>query len=206
MRMAHTVPTTSPAEALPPEDASVVAGLLANHRRFQEFLERRLGRTDLAEEILQEAYLKASTTHALPDEESAVAWFYRVLRNALIDHHRRADSEQRALAALQAEPIGNSATEGEPDATLLQAVCQCIEGLLGTLKPEYAQAVRRVDMEDAGLPELAAEAGISKGNAAVRLHRARGAMRKRIEQCCGACSRHACLHGDCTCPTLNAGP
>jgi RNA polymerase sigma-70 factor (ECF subfamily) len=205
MRMAHTVPTTSPAEALPPDEASVVAGLLANHRRFQQFLERRLGRADLAEEILQEAYLKASTTHALPDEESAVAWFYRVLRNALIDHHRRADSEQRALEALQAEPAGDPVT-AEPDEALYHAVCHCIEGLLDTLKPEYAQAVRRVDMEDATLPELAAEAGISNGNASVRLYRARGAMRKRIEQCCGACSRHGCLHGDCTCPTLNAGP
>lgn len=200
--MAQTVSTSSPAEALAPEDASVLAGLLANHHRFQQFLERRLGRADLAEEILQDAYVKASTTRAPPDEESAVAWFYRVLRNALIDHHRRADSEQRALAALQAEPAGEPDPEGEPDAALLRAVCHCIEGLLGTLKPEYAQAVRRVDMEDAGLPELAAEAGISSGNAAVRLHRARQAMRKRIEQCCGACARHACLHGDCTCPRV----
>jgi RNA polymerase sigma factor (sigma-70 family) len=200
--MAQTVSTSSPAEALAPEDASVLAGLLANHRRFQQFLERRLGRADLAEEILQEAYLKASITRSPPDEESAVAWFYRVLRNALIDHHRRADSEQRALAALQAEPIGDSAAEDEPDATLLRAVCHCIEGLLDTLKPEYAQAVRRVDMEDASLPELATEAGITNGNAAVRLYRAREAMRKRIEQCCGACSRHACLHGDCTCPSV----
>jgi RNA polymerase sigma-70 factor (ECF subfamily) len=55
-------------------------------------------------------------------------------------------------------------------------------------------------MEDASLPELATETGISNGNAAVRLHRARQAMRKRIEQCCGACSRHGCLHNDCTLP------
>jgi RNA polymerase sigma factor (sigma-70 family) len=198
--MGDTASSTSPAESLATEDASVLAGLLANHRRFQQFLERRLGRADLAEEILQEAYVKASTTHALPDEESAVAWFYRVLRNTLIDHHRRVESEQRALAALVAEPAGDRATEGEPDATLLDAVCHCIGGLLGTLKPEYEQAVRRVDMEDASLPELAAEAGITHGNAAVRLHRARQAMRKRIEQCCGACARHGCLHGDCTCP------
>ena len=193
--------SSGPAEALATDDASVLAGLLANHRRFLQFLERRLGRSDLAEEILQEAYLKVSAARSLPDEESAVAWFYRVLRNALVDHHRRADSEQRALAALRDQPDAG-AREGEPDEALMRAVCQCINDLLGTLKPEHAHAVRRVDMEDASLPELATETGISNGNAAVRLHRARQAMRKRIEQCCGACSRHGCLHNDCTCPRV----
>ena len=197
--MGHTQPTSSPAEVLASDEPSVLAGLLANHRRFQQFLERRTGRADLAEEILQDAYVKAGTTQAPPDQESAVAWFYRVLRNALIDHRRRVDSEQRALTALQAEPAGED-PEAEPDAALLRAVGQCIDGLLGTLKPEYAQAVRRVDMEDASLTELASEAGITNGNAAVRLYRARAAMRQRIEQCCGACARHGCLHGGCTCP------
>ena len=55
-------------------------------------------------------------------------------------------------------------------------------------------------MEDASVPALAAEAGITPGSASVRLHRAREAMRKRIEQCCGACARHGCLSGECTCP------
>jgi RNA polymerase sigma factor (sigma-70 family) len=200
--MSQVMPSASgPAEALVADDASVLAGLLANHQRFLQFLERRLGRRDLAEEMLQEAYLRASAARSLPGEESAVAWFYRVLRNALVDHHRRADSEQRALAALRAES-DDAPAEAEPDQALMRAVCHCIDGLLDTLKPEYAQAVRRVDMEDASLPDLAAEAGITPGNASVRLHRARQAMRKRIEQCCGACARHGCLHGDCTCPSV----
>jgi RNA polymerase sigma-70 factor (ECF subfamily) len=191
---------SSPAEAI--DQASVLAGLLANRRRFQQFLERRLGRADLAEEILQEAYARASSTHALPDAEAAVAWFYRVLRNALVDHHRRTESEQRALAALQLEPGGVPPEEGDPGEAVLRAVCHCIHGLLGTLKPEYAHAVRRVDMEDATLPQLAEEAGIHYSNAAVRLYRARQAMRKRIERCCGACARQGCLSGDCTCPAV----
>src|SRR4051794_10307079 len=36
----------------------------------------------------------------LGSDESAVAWFYRVLRNAVVDHYRRAGTSDCALAAL----------------------------------------------------------------------------------------------------------
>src|SRR5688500_16667925 len=70
--------------------------LAANHDRFLRFLERRVGRRDLAEEILQDAFVRGlSRAETVQASESAIAWFYRLLRNALIDHHRRADSERR---------------------------------------------------------------------------------------------------------------
>ena len=60
--------------------------LVASHREFLAFLEPRLPSRALAEEILQSAFVRAMEKGgALRDEESAVAWFYRVLRNALID-------------------------------------------------------------------------------------------------------------------------
>ena len=45
---------------------------------------------ETAEDILQEAFGRALTrVDTLRDDESAVAWFYRLLRNAVIDHYRR---------------------------------------------------------------------------------------------------------------------
>jgi RNA polymerase sigma-70 factor (ECF subfamily) len=69
--------------------------------------------------------------------------------------------------------------------------------MLSTLKPEYAQAVRQVDMHDTSVGDYAAGLGITPGNAAVRVHRARQALRRRMEECCGTCAEHACLDCDC---------
>jgi RNA polymerase sigma-70 factor, ECF subfamily len=77
-----------------------------------------------------------------------------------------------------------------------RTVCACVAGLAGTLKPEYAQALRRVDLEGASLALLAEEAGITPNNAKVRLHRARQALARRLEQSCGtSCCRRGCV--DC---------
>jgi RNA polymerase sigma-70 factor (ECF subfamily) len=82
-------------EALAP---AVVDVLVDRHRQFLDFLERRVGNRAAAEELLQAAYLKGlERGGALRDGESAVAWFYRLLRNALIDFYRHRDAERRAL-------------------------------------------------------------------------------------------------------------
>src|SRR5258708_2689997 len=81
--------------------------LVDNHARFLAFLERRVGRRDLAEEILQDAFVRSLSrgpAARLRDDESAVAWFYRLLRSAIVDHARHASAEQRTLARVAAEP------------------------------------------------------------------------------------------------------
>jgi RNA polymerase sigma-70 factor (ECF subfamily) len=171
--------------------------LAENHGRFLRFLERRVGRRDLAEEILQDAFVRGlARADSVQASESAVAWFYRLLRNALVDHHRRQDSERRALQAAAAEPSAAG------DAELMNVVCSCVDDLLATLKPEYAQVLRSVDMNGSTVSAFAAEAGITPGNAAVRVHRARQALKKRVEESCGTCAEHACL--DCECKRASA--
>jgi len=46
-------------------------------------------------------------------------------------------------------------------------------------------------------PSDAAASGISENNAAVRVHRARQALRKQVQLTCGACATHGCV--DCRC-------
>ena len=65
------------------------------------------------------------------------------------------------------------------------------------LKPEYRDALRIVDVEEGKLKDLAQQSGITAENAAVRIHRARAALRRRIEQACGTCAVHGCV--DCSC-------
>jgi RNA polymerase sigma-70 factor (ECF subfamily) len=174
--------------------ADVVATLVAHHERFREFLERRLGSRAEAEEVLQAAFVKGVERGGeLRDGESAVAWFYRLLRNAVVDFYRHRDAQQRALDQHGRE----TAATTEPDADLHDAVCQCVYGLIPTLKPEYAYILRAVEMDGEAVATVAGRLGITSGNASVRLHRARQALRQRLEASCGTCTEHGCL--DCTC-------
>ena len=184
------------AEQAPGSD--VVALLVEHHRAFRAFLEKRVGRREAAEDLLQEAFARGlESLPAFASEESAVGWFYRVLRNAVVDHHRRGGSRERMLSAFARELEQHV----EPDLDTRNAVCRCVALLSGTLKPEYAVALRRVDVDGISVRELAAEAGITPGNAGVRVFRAREALRKRVVRSCGTCAEHGCL--DCTCGTPN---
>jgi RNA polymerase sigma-70 factor (ECF subfamily) len=49
---------------------------------------------------------------------------------------------------------------------------------------------------------FAAEAGISNSNAAVRVFRAREALKKQLVKSCGTCAEHGCLN--CTCDDTHA--
>lgn len=79
----------------------------------------------------------------------------------------------------------------------MQTVCGCVSALIETLKPEYAEIVRAVELEEQPLSDYAQRSGITGNNAAVRLHRAREALFKRLVQSCGTCATHGCL--DCHC-------
>jgi RNA polymerase sigma factor (sigma-70 family) len=177
-----------------PTEPGVLQVLLDNHARFLAFLERRVGSRDVAEDILQEAFVRSlDHTDSLRSSESAIAWFYRVLRNSLTDYFRRQDSRGRALEKLAVE----SESETGLDPELQTVACECILSLLDTLKPEYAGALRRVDLDGVSVRGYSEEAGITAGNAGVRLHRARAALRRQLIRCCGTCVEHGCF--DCQC-------
>ena len=193
-----SVNTSTAAEScaeLLPASPDVIARLVESHRKFLHFLEQRTPSSAVAEELLQAAFVRTlERGGAIRDQESAVAWFYRLLRNALIDYYRKRGSEARLEE--RTGWLDEGATM-EPE--LKNAICQCMERLLPTLKAEYADIVRRVELEERPLGEVAATLGISANNATVRLHRARQALKRQLERSCGTCATHGCM--DCACGT-----
>jgi RNA polymerase sigma-70 factor (ECF subfamily) len=176
-----------------PSREDLVAALAENGRAFLSFLERRVGNRQTAEDVLQDAFARSLDKVPLGSDESAVAWFYRVLRNAVVDHYRRRGASERALSSL----THKLEEEIEPSPDDRDAVCSCVTRLSQTLKPEYALALRRIDVDGVSVQDYAAEAGITANNAAVRVFRARAALRKRVVRWCGSCAARGCI--DCTC-------
>jgi len=189
-----------PAQTSPRPDVASI--FMAHRRTLLSFVERRVGSHAVAEDLLQEAFVRGMDKLDVRDDQSVVAWFHQTLRNAAVDYHRRNQSASKVLQAFAAE----SADRAEPDDRLRKAVCACVRSLADGLKPELSVALQRVELDGVPVKEFAREAGITPGNAAVRLFRARQALRKQVVHSCGACAEGGC--DDCTCapPAGASGP
>ena len=171
-----------------------VETLLANHRAFLAYLTRRVGDRALAEDILQDAFARTlARPEQTPDGEGLVPWFYRTLRNAAIDRFRRQGAADRALEAFARELETVETVPGDTR----DEVCQCINRLATTLKPEYAEALQAIEVDGQPVKAYAERKGLTAGNAAVRVFRAREALKRRVVESCGTCAEHGCLN--CTC-------
>jgi RNA polymerase sigma-70 factor (ECF subfamily) len=178
----------------PVENPAPVATLLDNHRAFLRYLERRVGDRGLAEDILQDAFAKVlARPDQAPADEAVVPWFYRTLRNAAVDQFRRRGAADRAYEAFARELDSH-----ETATTDMQSeICACVSRLAATLKPEYAEALQAIEVAGTPVKAFAAQKGLSSSNAAVRVFRAREALKKRVTESCGICAEHGCVN--CTC-------
>lgn len=188
---------SSPADPAGAETSQqVLDQLVGNHREFLRYVERRVGNRAIAEEIVQEAFVR-SFDWGDEIRDSVVAWFYRVLRNAVIDHQRRQAVANRRLDEFAAE-----LETGDGGQELADVACACIARLADSLKPEYSDALRRIEVDGVSVKDYAESVGISASNAGVRIFRAREALRKQVARSCATCAEHGCL--DCTCGGTSA--
>ena len=165
--------------------------LLTRRDEFLEFVRRRVRVRADAEDVLQQALLTAARTiGSVRDEASIGPWFYHVLRTSVADHLRaqaRAARRHDDLAPTSSMPpyeVGN---------------CSCSLALLAELPPAYIEILTRIDVKEEPVETVATDLGLTVNNATVRLHRARKALRDRLEACCGCKSSQECQ--SCRCAT-----
>jgi len=178
--------------------SGVMQRLLENESAFRQFVRRRVGEEVVVEDILQQSLTKAvERSHSLNNEQSALAWFYRILRHTVADYYRSHGAETRRNEALLQElTISGNHQEPPPD-ELKATACACLHGFLPNLHGNYGELIKRIDLDGESPAQVAKELKISRNNLTVRLHRARQPLRASLEDACGICSRHGCLN--CTC-------
>ncbi len=176
----------------------LAAALNAQRNAFRAFLVARVGSESDAEDIMQNGLLKAmQRAGELRDDTKLTAWFYQLLRHAIVDHYRsrgtrrKRDDALGILVASLGEDVGPA-----PKAWDAQ-LCRCLGSVVDTLKPQQAELLRRVDLDGESVQDTAKTLKLTPNNASVTLHRARKELRTRLEAFCGACAEGACL--DCNC-------
>lgn len=172
----------------------VLSQLLPHREKLLSYVRTKISDPALAEDVLQDSLLKAlRAAPELRDEDKLVSWFNRILNNAIIDVYRRRHVEAKYVEKNSA--ISEHIAEPEPEDEA--ALCACFRELIPTLKPEYAELIEKMELTDGDPGQVAAQLGINRNNLKVRRHRARQALRERLEETCRVCATHGYL--DCTC-------
>lgn len=185
------------------DDSSAVLGdlthrLLEREPAFRAFLRKRISDDAVTEDLLQQSLMKAvERGHELKKSDSAVSWFYRILRNAVTDYYRSHAADHRKLEGLRQEMIAAGDDKMPALDELRPAICTCLDPLLKKMRPAYAHLIERIDLRGELPADVAKEMKLTTNNLTVRLHRARQALRASLEQACGICTKHGCL--SCTC-------
>ncbi len=179
--------------------AAIQRCLVEDRRAILAHLVRSVGRED-AEDVFQHFVLRAlERNQDLRDRRALRSWLGRVLASTIADHRRRRNRDRNRERWVAEAEIANI-----PDILPGSAVCACLYKILPTLRESHATILRRVDLLGEPRNQIAFELGITPGNADVRLHRARRALRQALEQTCPSCAADGYL--DCSCERQSHNP
>lgn len=163
----------------------IEARLSDERERRLRYLASRLPNRADAEDVLQDFSIRALQGAArLSDPEKIDAWLNVSLRNTLFDRYRREGARRRLQQGVASEPP--PAEHGDIDDEK-EASMACLSRAIDELKPAYATLIRRAELQQTPLKVVAEELDLTANNVAVRLHRAREALRQSMRERCGAC-------------------
>ena len=154
------------------------------------YVRRLVGGLD-AEDAAQEVFVKISQAlDRFRGESSLATWIYRIATNTALDHVRR-DSSRKTIQ-LPEEDLVPSGTDSIPrdnepwlDTVLIRKdMNQCIRGLVNKLPENYRIVLVLSDLEGFTNAEIGDVLGISLETVKIRLHRARLALKKSMDDAC----------------------
>jgi len=150
------------------------------HNALQGFVMQQVQDEHVADDILQEVFLKMEThIHQLRDENKVQQWLYQIARNAILDHFRQAQKRQAFPSFLSKESY-----EMAFDADLNEVVASWIPGAIALLPEKYREAVFLSEIKGLSQKELAKQLDLSYSGAKSRVQRGRAKLKDLILECC----------------------
>lgn len=154
-----------------------------HHRRVYAVAWSRLGDPTLAEEVTQEAFIRAyRRLWMLGDGQKFAPWVSSIARRLAINsglRHRRELSKRERWALEQSLP---EASSPQPEDTDASCSPETLGHWLAELAPAHRECLVLFYLEGKSGAEAAAALGIKESALRVRLHRARLLLRDRIEE------------------------
>ncbi|WP_293769471.1 sigma-70 family RNA polymerase sigma factor [uncultured Corynebacterium sp.] len=160
-------------------DDKAFSHIVERHRTRLTFVARKYTHNDTdAQDIVQEAFLKASTALGKYRRDAQLyTWLHRLVQNAGYDFlNHRANRENPSLDSGAFEIDRNPALAVESD-TDLRII---MEEALSTLGPEQRTALYLTEVEGYSIADVAAYQGVQQGTIKSRRSRAKEALRQAM--------------------------
>jgi len=145
------------------------------------FIRRRVADDHAAADLLQETFVRVHRgIGTLQEKERVAAWVYRIARNVLIDHRRRAANSAAALGDTDPAAV-------EPDDRRCPLRCGgtgWLDELIRSLPDGYREAVQLAEVEGLSQQEVADRLGLSLSGAKSRVQRGRAMLKDALDRCC----------------------
>jgi RNA polymerase sigma-70 factor (ECF subfamily) len=154
----------------------------AYHARLYNFLARLSRRRDVAEDLLEEAWLRliANASRLAPDTRLA-PWLYTVTRNLFYSYCRsRAVDEESAASLIGLWPGGTPPPSPFEEAAG-EELERRVERALASLPAMYREVLLLVGVEGLSPSEAARVCGVSPETLRQRLSRARNLLTRELE-------------------------
>lgn len=190
----------------------VAEGFRAHRRALTGFATKMVVREDVAEELVQQAAVRALEQPALPDDPGALrGWLFRVVTNLALDHLRKhANWREQVLDDARTAAIADAAfvaetrlLAGSPEAKSIAKdhLAVCFSCTLRNLRPEESAALLLKEIYDFTVDEVASMMEATFGQAKGWIQAARAKLEARYAASCalvaqqGACFQCVELDG-----------
>ena len=166
------------------DDAAWEAIVTTYARRIYNLGYRYTGRTDEAEDLTQEIFIKIyqNLKAFRPEAGNLLNWILKVSRNLIIDHYRQTRRFQHTAGSEEMETM-NLSDEKLPDARRLMEQSEASRFLrdgLQALSPELKEAVILRDLEGMAYQEIAQLLNVPEGTVKSRINRGRIELAKLL--------------------------
>jgi len=162
--------------------------LHADYRsKVLSYLGRFLGAAE-AEDVTQEVFLKVHQHLPSFRQECRLStWVFQIATHAALDRlrsssHRILSQKARTLDGIEESEL--PAAPGHGNVPLQAEMSHCIRGIIDELPLDYSTIIFLSELKELRVSEIAQILDITPGAAKIRLHRARQALRARMEQDC----------------------
>lgn len=155
------------------------AAFLRLQQSLRSYLRRRVPDATLAEDLLQEIFVKALTSQRSGRRiDNLTGWLFAAARTTLADYYRAIGHPTQELDENMPEP------EQVEDLRLHTEVASCLKVFINELPPIYRDTLVAAELEGETMRSIAERQGISESAIKSRASRGRAMLKEKLLECC----------------------
>lgn len=156
----------------------MLAEWMTHKDQLRSYIVKKTGDLDLADDILQDVYIKASQKlEQLETRDKLQNWLYRITHNTIMDFYRTHQPHEE-LVDNQIEEETSSEFKN------LQEMGQCLRPMFDCLPEKYRQAMILAELDGLSQQAVADQLGLSLSATKSRIQRGRTKLKDVLTDCC----------------------